>query len=339
MTTNKDSADLPRETAAQASAGQPGSQDAIQIILDRRSVAFRLRLLSMLVGRELASHLTEYDITLKHWVVLGCLWQEDGLSVSKLSAILTQIGGTVSEVLDRMEEAKLVKRKRSRSDKRVWRVYLLDAGKKLFDILPDAYSKLTEALFKGFSAQERADFSAFVDQCIANLRPESCSQSPCLQSNLPGEIKQFLPPHSIGYRLKVVYLLLARLFNEMAAPLAITTPQWHILRCLWREDGLTCSAVSEMVSQMGGNLTAVLNRLEERELVERRQDPKDKRSFRLYLKPGAQALFDPLLQIALSVQAQVFQGIAPEKLNYFSQLVEKSISNLAHNIDGKPVCD
>lgn len=315
------------------------AKDAIEIILDRRSVAFRLRLLAMLISRELSSHLTEYEITLKHWVVLGCLWQEDGLSVSRLSAILSQVGGTVSEVLDRMEESKLVKRKRSRSDKRVWHVFLLEPGKKLFNVLPDAYRKMTGTLFAGFSEEERLEFSTFVDQCIKNLYPDSVPEFSLLACKMDPEIKQFLPPHSIGYRLKVLYLLLARRFNELAAPLSITTPQWHILRCLWKEDGLTCTAVSEMVAQMGGNLTAVLKRLEDRDLVERRQDPEDKRRCRLYLRPDAEKLFEPLLQIALSVQTQVFDDISPDRLSYFSKLVEKSISNLSHNLTAEAFTD
>lgn len=297
-------------------------------ILHRQAVGYRLRVLAMLVSRSMAARLGQYEITRNHWVVLSCLWQEDGQPVSQLSQMLVQVGGTVSEVLDRMEERKLVKRRRDRNDKRVWRVFLTERGDRLFDVLPGLSRDMMEQLFRGFSEVEKSDFSRFVDACIVNLKADY--RPPCCRGkrDVAPEVKHVLPPYSIGYRLKLIYMLLSRRFNELAEPYEITAPQWHILRCLWNEDGLSCSDVSDLVAQVGGNLTAVLTRLEGRGLVSKRRDQNDRRCSRIWLEAGAHELFEPLMQLALTIQAEVFQGLTPADVGYFSQLVERAIANV-----------
>jgi len=297
-------------------------------ILHRQSVGYRLRVLAMLVSRSMASRLGQYEITRNHWVVLSCLWQEDGQPVSQLSQMLVQVGGTVSEVLDRMEERKLVRRRRDRNDKRVWRVFLTERGEGLFDVLPGHSREMMEQLLAGFNEVERGDFSAFIDRCILKLKPDH--QPPRCRGKrlITAEVKHVLPPYSIGYRLKLIYMLLSRRFNELAEPYEITTPQWHILRCLWNEDGLSCSDVSDLVAQVGGNLTAVLSRLEQRGLVAKRRDASDRRCSRIWLEPGARQLFEPLMQLAITIQDEVFGDMSAAEVEYFSQLVERAIANV-----------
>lgn len=105
-------------------------------VLHRQTPGHRLRVLSMLLSRNLNARLACHEVTRIHWVVLSCLWQTDGLPVSQISQMLSQVGGSTSEVLDRMEERKLVKRRRARSDRRVCRIYLSERGEELFKILP-----------------------------------------------------------------------------------------------------------------------------------------------------------------------------------------------------------
>lgn len=263
---------------------------------------------------------------------------------------MSQVGGSTSEVLDRMEERKLVKRRRARSDRRVCRVFLTPKGEELFARLPALALPVTEKLFSGFEEHEKAFLSEGVDRIAANLKRLYCPKDfgPAInRTGSPGckdtividqKIREILPPYSFGYRLKVCYQLITRRFNDLCAVHDISTAQWHILRCLWAEDGLPVSAVGEMVDQVGGNLTALLKRLEMRGLVLRQQDSTDRRCYRVWLGPKAKELFEPTMAVAWQVMKEAFAEISLAEQEKLLELTERCINNLSGEPKAQDAC-
>jgi MarR family transcriptional regulator, organic hydroperoxide resistance regulator len=82
---------------------------------------------------------------------------------------LRQVGGTLTGVLDRMEERGLVRRERDQCDRRIWRIWLTEAGKQLEQVLPTQAAAIYEKALQGRSEAERRLFSEWIDQMIANL--------------------------------------------------------------------------------------------------------------------------------------------------------------------------
>ncbi|UBF30041.1 MarR family transcriptional regulator (plasmid) [Kovacikia minuta CCNUW1] len=134
-----------------------------------QSLGYRIKLLSQLLGRRFQDQLEPYGLTTFHWVVLCCLWEQDGLSTSALGEQLRQVGGTLTGVIDRMEERGLVRRERDSSDRRVWRIWLTDTGRQLEDVLPDLALELRKQVLQGFTEAEQRLFSDWVDRAILNL--------------------------------------------------------------------------------------------------------------------------------------------------------------------------
>lgn len=143
-----------------------------QEVLAPYSLGYRLRLLSQLSNRRLQEILEPYGLTPFHWLVLCCLWEQDGLATTEIGEKLQQVGGTMTGVLDRMEERNLVRRERDKDDRRIWRVWLTDTGKQLYDVLPDLMQQARETIMQGISDEERRIVSDFVDKAIANLMRE-----------------------------------------------------------------------------------------------------------------------------------------------------------------------
>lgn len=133
------------------------------------SLGYRIKLLSMLLGRTFQERLEPFGLTTFHWVVLCCLWEEDGLATSSIGERLQQVGGTLTGVLDRMEERGLVRRERDTRDRRIWRIWLTEAGKELETVLPPIAREIREQAMAGMSTAERELFSELVDQAISNL--------------------------------------------------------------------------------------------------------------------------------------------------------------------------
>lgn len=138
-------------------------------VLAPYGIGYRIKLLSQLLGRNFQERLEPLGLTPFHWVVLCCLWQEDGLATSAIGEKLQQVGGTLTGVLDRMEERGLIYRERDCHDRRIVRIWLTDTGKELATILPPMALEFRERVMTGFSASEREQFSQLIDRAIANL--------------------------------------------------------------------------------------------------------------------------------------------------------------------------
>lgn len=140
-----------------------------QQVLAPNSIGYRIKLLSQLLTRKFTERLEPFGLTPFHWLVLCCLWEEDGLPTSSIGDRLKQVGGTLTGVLDRMEERGLVRRERDVHDRRIWRIWLTDAGKELETILPPLAAELRDQAMSGISYQERELFSQLLNRAIANL--------------------------------------------------------------------------------------------------------------------------------------------------------------------------
>ncbi len=132
-------------------------------------VGYRLKLVSQIISRRFQDQLDPYGLTVFHWVVLCCLWEQDGLATSALGEQLQQVGSTLTGVLDRMEERGIVRRERDPGDRRIWRIWLTDEGRQLETVLPPLAMELRERFFHGFSEAERHLFSDWLDRMIVNL--------------------------------------------------------------------------------------------------------------------------------------------------------------------------
>lgn len=133
------------------------------------NIGYRIKLLAQLLGRTFQERLEPFGLTLCHWVVLCCLWEEDGLPTSSISERVQQVGGTLTGVLDRMEERGLVRRDRDLRDRRIWRIWLTELGKQLQEELPPIAQDIRDRAMEGISKAEQERLSQLVDRAIANL--------------------------------------------------------------------------------------------------------------------------------------------------------------------------
>jgi DNA-binding MarR family transcriptional regulator len=67
----------------------------------------------------------------------------------------------------------------------------------------------------------------------------------------------------------------------------MTRAQWVILVCLERQPGLSQKALAEILEVEPITVARLIDRLEDRGMVERRGDPTDRRVWRLHLLPPA----------------------------------------------------
>ena len=83
----------------------------------------------------------KYGITAAQLQLLKILEKRGDLTHSEISELMYLRGSTVSGIIDRLEKRSLVRRKRSRSDRRLVRVGLSEKGKELLAGVPRGQSK------------------------------------------------------------------------------------------------------------------------------------------------------------------------------------------------------
>ncbi len=89
----------------------------------------------------------KYGITATQLNVIKLLQTAGDLSLSELGTRMSAKNSTVTGIVDRMVEAKLVAREQSTEDRRVWKIKLLPEGKAIarkIDVAP--WELLTEAV-------------------------------------------------------------------------------------------------------------------------------------------------------------------------------------------------
>jgi MarR family transcriptional regulator for hemolysin len=89
--------------------------------------------------------------------------------------------------------------------------------------------------------------------------------------------------------------------DKLAVRHGITRAQWAVLAKLERTEGLKQSELADMMEMQPITLTRLIDRLCSNDLIERREDPKDRRANRLYLRPAARPMLTQLAKLRAEI--------------------------------------
>ena len=108
------------------------------------------------------------------------------------------------------------------------------------------------------------------------------------------------PPIGTGLLLRRAHRSLARVLNARFAAYNVSVAGFNVLFVLWHGSGVTQSELPKLVDIDKATLTPIIDALEREGLIERRQDPADRRRNNLFL-----------MALATEVVAAALQGVAP----------------------------
>jgi DNA-binding MarR family transcriptional regulator len=104
--------------------------------------------------------------------------------------------------------------------------------------------------------------------------------------------------------------------------------QEMVLSELWQEDGLRGGELAVRLGVEPPTVTKMLRRLEGCGLVERRQDPADARSFRIYLTGKGRALEAPVDRCWAQTEQTALAGLSAGERRTFRKLLIRVRNNL-----------
>ncbi len=118
---------------------------------------------------------------------------------------------------------------------------------------------------------------------------------------------------SLGFLLADVSRLVRQRFDARAATLNLTRAQWRVLAQLRRREGIRQTALAEILEIEPITLGRHIDRLEKKDLVERRPDPTDRRAYNLHLKTAARPLMDQMRAFSELTQHEALAEISQDQ--------------------------
>lgn len=138
---------------------------------------------------------------------------------------------------------------------------------------------------------------------------------------------------SFGNRVRALGRRIDRAMLGRLAEHGLTVPQYHILRELFGEEGLTQRELSVRLSTTEPAVLGTLRRLEEQGLVQRDRDPRDRRKINVRLAPRGRALREPLQAHARRLNAVMRRGLSENDVRVLRTLLSQIETNLQDDAD------
>ena len=122
--------------------------------------------------KELLAKLKYSGLTIGQPKVLDYLKDHDGTSQKDIARGCHIEPGTLTTLLNRMEEAGLVERRMMNVNRRSLYVFLTDKGKEQLELVTAAFSEMEAEAFRGLSETERKTFMDLFLRIYANTSRE-----------------------------------------------------------------------------------------------------------------------------------------------------------------------
>ncbi|MGF1872567.1 MarR family winged helix-turn-helix transcriptional regulator [Photobacterium indicum] len=133
---------------------------------------------------------------------------------------------------------------------------------------------------------------------------------------------------SLGWLINVVANKLKNDFDTELKKHGLTIALWPTLMCLWEEEGVTQREIAIKSKVENSTTTRTIDKLERLHLVERRDDPQSRRSFRIYLTDEGRALQSTLIHIPVDINESMLSSLDSEEQEQMLGLLKKLVRNI-----------
>ena len=127
--------------------------------------------------------------------------------------------------------------------------------------------------------------------------------------------------------------------DREARRFGMTRAQWAVLVRVQRSEGLKQNELAGLLDLQPITLTRLIDRLGENGLIERRNDPNDRRAKRLFLTPAAQPVLDKMAKVSEEMMATALRGTDPGAIAQMTGQLSLLKDNLREAIQARGASD
>ena len=123
----------------------------------------------MMVQKKLMEQLKDTGLTLGQPKVLDYLKDHDGASQKEIAAGCLIEAGSLTSILNRMEEKGLIERKMLNGNRRTFHIFMTESGKKNQKLVEETFEKIEETALNNVSEEEQKVFMEIFIRIYRNL--------------------------------------------------------------------------------------------------------------------------------------------------------------------------
>ena len=153
-----------------------------------------------------------------------------------------------------------------------------------------------------------------------SMRPHPFAPAPWLRVAIPSTDG---PPRSVGFTIATIGYEIARKFHDLLAPLGLEPRDFGLLQQVADSEGESQQAIAERINVAPSRMVAFIDSLEQRGLLERRQNPADRRARALFLTAKGRELLGRAFQIAGEEERARNQDLSPAEQEQLLELLAR----------------
>jgi DNA-binding MarR family transcriptional regulator len=165
--------------------------------------------------------------------------------------------------------------------------------------------------------EKKRDAAASPSAGPAGGSPRDCV--PIERVKVPGQGR----PRSVGFTISTTGYALASAFHELLAPLGLEPKVFAMLVSVASSEGVTQQAIAERMRVAPSRMVAFVDSLEDRGLVERRQNPDDRRARALYLTPAGCEMLGRAFAVADEHEQRLTSDLSDEEREQLLELISR----------------
>lgn len=129
----------------------------------------------------------------------------------------------------------------------------------------------------------------------------------------------------IGRLVKIAYITLRRQLDEKLKATGLTHAQWNALSVIHHFSGITPSELENILLVERPSITSLINGMEKRGWVIRREHPQDARYKQLFLTEAGERLADETGSFTYDIEDRVREGLTEAEFAELRRLLVKMI--------------
>ncbi len=126
---------------------------------------------------------------------------------------------------------------------------------------------------------------------------------------------------SIWCNLDIALRNLDQVYGQIIEPLGLTVIEWYILRSLYEQDGQHASELARAVGRAATSFTPILDKLQNKDMIERRPDASDRRAVRIYLTSKGNSQREQILASADQVDTRIRKSVSAGDFKGFQSVL------------------
>lgn len=144
------------------------------------------------------------------------------------------------------------------------------------------------------------------------------------------------PQETVDYHIKCVWLNISSYYNQMAEKYNLTQSTGFVLLNINTKDGTPATKIAPLMGMKATSLSRILKKMEEENLIVRKNDELDGRLVRIHLTEKGLKKKEVAKKVVKEFNEYLNQNIKPSKLNSFFSLME-DIGNLTEEFKNQKI--